>query len=1472
MNELLYGADDERRIVGVHEFGEDEMIIYTRTDADEIKTRRESFRPFMHMTERACEKAQEGFNGIEVHELSGQGVYDRLVTFERFRQFWSARSYLNKHFGQGEIHIIPSMSTQYLTWTGKTLFGGMTMDDIHRMQVDIETYGSQGFPNAERPEDEVIIISFTDNRGLKLILHTSQQVNVEHGFQCRDEQHLLTEFVRTIHRYNPDVLELHNGFGFDLPYLRDRCEMHDVPFALGRDNSKPSTYKSKKKFAEREQEYENFHIAGRNVIDSMFQAVDFDVYYRGLPNYKLKDLAKHFGIAAENRTYVAGDEISWYWDNDPKPLLKYALDDVIETRALVEELGNASFELTKILPFTYQDTLTAGTSGSIEALMAREYVRRGEAIPEADAGSPFGGGYTEMFRRGVYRDLAYADVSSLYPSIMLNYNVKPEADTLDIFKPLLQNLTDMRLETKAEMRAMDDSNPRKGLLNAQQQAYKILINCFAPGHQMMTLKGVKNVEDVEVGDLVPSLNTETGKTEWKPVTKVYEQENYTGEMVKIENRYVDLLVTPNHRVYTERKSSTNPGYTWKEASDLFDTKQRHALPPTSSLDQGIYLEEFKLSDACDNLDIEYKLDESRIKDPRRQSRWIPNEYEITDVLELMGWYVSEGSVYVSKRKEYESTTRGVNHKIQISNKTPNEREEIKNLLQRMNLNYYESVNGYSFSNKLWGEVLVSMFGKGSKNKGLPQWLFVQPSRRLKYFWKTLYIGDGDKNRNRYTTKSKRLANDVKRLAFHMGWRSHITKDSGVYRVIILKNASGSTPNIKHNDRELVDYSGPIYCVEVADNHTVYAGRNGKMNWVGQSFYGALGFRFFPWCDFTEAARVTREGRKLLKRLIAVIEEEGGRAISCDSVTEDTPVYIRRDGEIDIVSIAQLHQMGCQEYLFGQRRESNSDIEVLTQSGWSRYSYTYKHETDKEIIQTTTHRGSIKTTKDHSLMMGGEEVRPEDISVGDVLDSYDLELDDGEEGSSDYDIGFFFGAMAGDGSASRRKRYKSGRVRRSVCFHNQDSELINKIRGIVKKEFGFEMNLYDSMKSSGTNRLSKESRGLWEKVGPHLYDEATREKKVPPFVLNGSEEIKKGFLDGYEASDGNRGSSGRVRYTSKSHVLTAGVALLMKSLGMDYIVGCRSDKESVLRLGETPTKYQHEVKKQRYRGKCSNAVYDISTDDGTFVAGVGCITAHNTDGVLFEIPESWEDVDHMIADVISEKMPEGIDIDNDGEFDLVLAYKKKNYVLKPKGSDSLKLKGNSLTGRSIEGVFRQYIREQVHALTSEDLTEARQIHESLKQRIISRAVPIDELRKRGRLKKTLKGYKCGVEEEGKPRLAQYELAFEKWDRTGVKPLSGDLIWYYIAGNKKSYKIRNWRDAKLADDYQGDENINYYLGRLDDVADMFRKMVSHPDYIYSMDTDTAQGGLFGDAAPAELTISNSQIEDTPTGFRYYKPTTP
>jgi len=250
------------------------------------------------------------------------------------------------------------------------------------------------------------------------------------------------------------------------------------------------------------------------------------------------------------------------------------------------------------------------------------------------------------------------------------------------------------------------------------------------------------------------------------------------------------------------------------------------------------------------------------------------------------------------------------------------------------------------------------------------------------------------------------------------------------------------------------------------------------------------------------------------------------------------------------------------------------------------------------------------------------------------------------------------------------------------------------------------------------------------------------------------------------------------------------------------------------------------------------------------------------------------VDELIVDVISPKMPEGINIDNDGRFDCVMAYKKKNYALQERGSDSLKLKGNSLTGRGIEEAFRIYIREQAEAIVAEDFEKARSIHETVKEEILESTLGIDLIKKRGRLKKTLSGYKKGAEDEGKPRLAQYELAMEKWDRTGVKPLAGDIIYYYIAGNNKPYKIRNWRDAKLAGDYEeGDENIRYYLGRLNKVADIFRPMVTRPEYVYSMDVhDKDQTSLFGSVCPQEAELDNTTINDTPTGFRNYQPTTP
>ncbi len=261
------------------------------------------------------------------------------------------------------IFLRPDTNTQYLMQSGKTLFKGMEFSDIYRMQLDIETYSkSYKFSNAERPEDRIILISLSDNRGWETVL----------GGKQVDEKDLLLQCIEIIRKKDPDVLEGHNIFNFDLPYLLTRCDFHRIEFSVGRDNSSPRGVRSRTAFAENEVEYVSYEIAGRQVIDTWLLVQSYDMIKRSMDSYSLKYAARFFGIAPAGRTYIPGEKISWYWDNEPEALKKYALDDVRETRALSDRLSMSTFYLTQMLPFNYTTVARLGSASKIEALLLRD--------------------------------------------------------------------------------------------------------------------------------------------------------------------------------------------------------------------------------------------------------------------------------------------------------------------------------------------------------------------------------------------------------------------------------------------------------------------------------------------------------------------------------------------------------------------------------------------------------------------------------------------------------------------------------------------------------------------------------------------------------------------------------------------------------------------------------------------------------------------------------------------------------------------------------------------------------------------------------------------------------------------------------------------------------------------------------------------------------------------------------------------
>jgi len=436
----------------------------------------------------------------------------------------------------------------------------------------------------------------------------------------------------------------------------------------------------------------------------------------------------------------------------------------------------------------------------------------------------------------------------------------------------------------------EEGEEKADYFDNMQHVHKILINCFTPDHQVLTKSGAKDIEDVEEGEQVYSVDPDTGEATFKPVTRTYRQDRYEGKIAEFSNTYVDFAVTPNHDMVFEGGK--------EKAYNALSDAQRRRIPIHDPVETGGDRTHVSLREECDRLGIEYKYDpeNDRIKEKRQQAQWIDNTYSLARFLRFCGWYVSEGSLSATDRKEYEDgRVRGVSRRINIANETPKHRQSISELLEAMNLRHHTGDRSFTVSNTLLYEILRRDFGEGSYEKRLPRWTWDLDGSVAKNLLRAMFKGDGDERGTRYSTVSEDLAHDFVQLAFHCGHRARIRgKDDGCFRIALYDRGRGVSPTVKDEHREHVDYEGPIVCLEVADNHTVLAGRSGNFNWTGQSVYGVLGLPTFRFYDIDNAMAVTETGRAL----IGFSEDMGNKYYNDELGTaEDWCVYTDTDEKL-----------------------------------------------------------------------------------------------------------------------------------------------------------------------------------------------------------------------------------------------------------------------------------------------------------------------------------------------------------------------------------------------------------------------------------------------------------------------------------------------------------------------------------------------------------------------------------------------
>jgi hypothetical protein len=221
-----------------------------------------------------------------------------------------------------------------------------------------------------------------------------------------------------------------------------------------------------------------------------------------------------------------------------------------------------------------------------------------------------------------------------------------------------------------------------------------------------------------------------------------------------------------------------------------------------------------------------------------------------------------------------------------------------------------------------------------------------------------------------------------------------------------------------------------------------------------------------------------------------------------------------------------------------------------------------------------------------------------------------------------DLSFVWGMFFAEGSCGSYVN-KSG-TKNSWAINNQDVNVLEKCKEILKRcEPLFEWKILES--SSVYKLVPKGKVSYIVNKWRRLFYDREGYKKVPYFILNSSDAIKVQFFKGYYEGDRHTFNQiNQYKFDIKGKIGAHGLYTLLHSLGLKIAMNARTDKDNIYTL-HTCNSFRKNpdcVKKIITLSKTSpnDFVYDIETESGRFLGGVGRIILKNTDSCYINFPE------------------------------------------------------------------------------------------------------------------------------------------------------------------------------------------------------------------------------------------------------------
>jgi thymidylate synthase ThyX len=366
--------------------------------------------------------------------------------------------------------------------------------------------------------------------------------------------------------------------------------------------------------------------------------------------------------------------------------------------------------------------------------------------------------------------------------------------------------------------------------------------CYDDDTEVLTAEGWKPWPKVDGSESFGTLNPETGELEYQAASEVFHAD-YEGPMYRVRSEQVDLLVTPNHRMWIQRYDTQAA----KRGEQLFGIESAEDI-----LHKRVKYQKCArwVGRSPDVIEVPATSRTYRRRDRSRETTrtYAGASFPIESFARFLGYYLSEGSVN--------------GHQIVLAQNRGPILEKMVDTIKDMGLPTYVPETGHGCVRTQCVALRDMLAGLGhSHNKRIPAMVQEWTSGVIRIFLEAMVEGDGTTHRTFnhrvIYTASREMADDLQVLAIKAGWSANVRIDdrTGLERTLRTGQKFSSlrpcyivsiltkrlTPLVNtgraqkapsrywndegYNDR-LDNYHGRIHCVKVP-NGLLFVRRNGK---------------------------------------------------------------------------------------------------------------------------------------------------------------------------------------------------------------------------------------------------------------------------------------------------------------------------------------------------------------------------------------------------------------------------------------------------------------------------------------------------------------------------------------------------------------------------------------------------------------------------------------------------------------------